>query len=240
VQKPIRASLKSRIASRLAFTLIELLVVVAVIAILAALLLPALKSARDRGKATVCVNNNRQFLVANAMWTDDHDGKLTPYRQADPPFGTWDGNALYWPGLLVSYVGGNGPLVQLILCPLMTDPSRTFSAWGPVYSIALSPRLGGWEDAVCVGGSSVENCRSRNWTEIARPVDTAYFGDSYGIYSLGMGNNGTFDDPSAEMYRHFGRVNVGFLDGSVRVLPYKEIPRWGATGFEVFYRGKAQ
>ena len=54
------------------FTLIELLVVIAIIAILAAILMPALTSARARGKASQCTNNLKQCALAMQLYIEDH------------------------------------------------------------------------------------------------------------------------------------------------------------------------
>lgn len=59
---------------RRAFTLVELLVVIAILALLAAILFPVFTRARESGRRTACVSNQRQLGLAFAMVAQDHDG----------------------------------------------------------------------------------------------------------------------------------------------------------------------
>lgn len=70
------------------FTLIELLVVIAIIGILAAMLLPALNSAREKGRRAVSLSNEKQIILAMAMYADSGGGSALPNGGDTVPFTT--------------------------------------------------------------------------------------------------------------------------------------------------------
>ncbi len=84
------------------FTLIELLVVIAIIAILAAILLPALNSARERGRTASCISNLKQMGTGLQMYADSNDGFI-PNISGD---GMNYGAIRAWSLELSEYVGG--------------------------------------------------------------------------------------------------------------------------------------
>ena len=117
--------------------MIELLVVIAIIAILAGLLLPALARAKQSAQRTICLNNQKQLLLATRLYSEESDDRL--------PFPNYGNNAfaaigptngwLYAPtssfavsndytrGLLWQYLGD----AKIYLCPLEKTNTSTFT-----------------------------------------------------------------------------------------------------------------
>jgi prepilin-type N-terminal cleavage/methylation domain-containing protein/prepilin-type processing-associated H-X9-DG protein len=227
------------------FTLIELLVVIAIIAILAGMLLPALAKAKEKGKATSCINSLRQMAIAQNVYGNDFEGRFCHTFQVR-------GNNDFrkgWFNFLQPYT----QTTNLLLCPSQSKDFKQLVALYPsdvrdraVSNYAMNFQLGGcdwpgvWDvsrwpgvkDSTVVNPSATAHLTDGG----TRPVNTPDPLRSVTLQSPEKAGAWIIHDPANDApctgcvtspgdpnwggphLRHSGRSNVAFADSHVEAM----------------------
>ena len=214
------------------FTLIELLVVIAIIAILAAIMLPALQSARERGRITSCINNIKQLGTMVQFYVDTYNGYLPAAKSHKDGYNRWHYNI----NAMLRKVQNNHwetkYFPELFRCPSLQNlkfsddfPARTNhvtygmnTATGSSNALAASAFIKQNRVAKASQRPLLADYYRLNWdTNLRNAGETGF-----NFYSL---SGDTLEyRPAHEFHRRM--ANVGYVDGHVTGPEPLTVPRW--------------
>jgi prepilin-type N-terminal cleavage/methylation domain-containing protein/prepilin-type processing-associated H-X9-DG protein len=214
------------------FTLVELLVVIAIISMLMAILLPSLNRVREQSKNIYCLNNLRQMAMSAVMYADGNNDYF-PMATVMEVNGSvrkscaWDFTTVYdsggrsvdpglrWQGQTIGRVH---PCTSFKgAANWAGDPYTGYN-----YNTSYIGGQAAVKDGCVVAGSVVMSSKA---SEVRKPDSCALFGD--GQWADGANKfmrspfSGKLDEgffgryAGTQGYRHFGKTNVAWCDGSV-------------------------
>ena len=209
---------------RSAFTLIELLVVSAIIAILAALLMPALQQAREKGRGTSCLNQLKQWAVADSSYCADYQdyvarsiennskGKLS-YWAIDASSNTASTQRKSTDYPLGKYIPISVAYNRLRICPSVPSISgRVYLTYG------RSTHFGSQNFTTETARKYyVKSVKLRAPSRLVVAADAKPYGNGYSNAVVEFGSSSIYT--TAEMAeklppRHSGKTNYYFLAGN--------------------------
>lgn len=239
------------------FTLIELLVAISIIALLVALVLPALTSAREAARASVCLSSIRQMGLASQMYRDDHDqylpgriavasdGQVRPFpfrlaRYLNNPPQPAPTSTPASPRLTVNYNTQTNP-DHLFYCPseeVLTSAEITAitgidrPAWfrGPSWDTTVAT----YNISTWLGNSHTENPSNPSYDQVRLKRETPQ-PSLTGLFIDGgredRWDNSFFITTGFVRLRHVGdTANVAFVDGHARRMSESELSDKAAPG----------
>jgi prepilin-type N-terminal cleavage/methylation domain-containing protein/prepilin-type processing-associated H-X9-DG protein len=200
-------------AYRKGFTLIELMVVIALIAILAAMLLPSLSAGKGQARRIECLSSLRQLNLALTMYADDSEDQYPPRTEAE----------FSWIYRLEPYYQDQ----KVLRCPL--------DNWSAPYD--YSYLINGFNDWFEAHLSPTEYNQFKAWkypkgmraNAAPQPSDTITLGEKmkeskhvHMDFYQNLGNDIQQIDHGKHNAgsKRAGAANFGFMDGSVRLVPY--------------------
>jgi len=208
----------SKTPAHQAFTLIELLVVISIIVMLMALLLPTLQRVRKQVKAVVCQANLRQWGIAYSAYIADHEGRMVDE--------AIDAKERWFVHLQAHLTDCN----EIPTCPAAPrQPAITGSEGQIRGSTAYWSTTGGYGHNRYIQGKTYDRLVAPSYIPALfdcglhsvwpRPDDCPpeYEGDSWMTRGL------LETMKMVCINRHGGRINMLFLDWSVRPVGLKEL-----------------